>query len=165
MVHDNNMIDIGEFPKSYEVAMMTIGTVVFLSMLFFSEYCKFKNKISLKVCMLLLYLKVSLNILAIQKSQIILSFTVSSNGIHHVVLMIFKLDNIRFGLQIIQKDEVEMFVTTIMSTNSSICATINSSSCYFCVRAELLDGSVISFSACLNITDQLIESRGTIYMH
>ena len=50
-----------------------------------------------------------------------------------------------------------------MTSTSSSCAIINSSTCYFRVRAELNDDSISSYSACLQISNQFNENRGTIY--
>ena len=59
--------------------------------------------------------------------------------------------------------EIQILTYVTNTTNSvSYCQIINSSICYFRVRAELGDGSLSSYSACLNINDQLNEKKGII---
>ena len=55
--------------------------------------------------------------------------------------------------------QIQSFYSSIPSTNSS-CDPTNSSTCYFRVRAVLEDGSLSSYSACLNISNYLDERKG-----
>ena len=50
------------------------------------------------------------------------------------------------------------YLTNLTSTYSS-CAIANGTVCYFRVRAELDDGSVSSYSACLHISNQINENK------